>query len=87
MKIKGITVGCEEMRDEETAFRRLLGPVRKLPEPFVPSLLSSERLNHFYICGREREVEAPFPPRGSLLYTSKATSWETPQACLFLEML
>lgn len=49
MKIKRITEGCEEMSNEETAFRRLLRPVRKLSEPFMPSLASSERLNHFCI--------------------------------------
>lgn len=49
LKIKRITDGCEEMSNEETAFRRLLGPVRKLSEPFMPSLVSSKRLNHFYI--------------------------------------
>lgn len=37
------------MSNEETAFRRLLGPVRKLYELFMPSLVSSKRFNHFCI--------------------------------------
>lgn len=49
MKIKRITEGCEKMSNEETAFRRLLGPVRKLYELFMPSLVSSKRFNHFCI--------------------------------------
>lgn len=56
MKIKRITEEMsEEMSNEETAFRRLLGLVRKLSELFMPSLVSSERLNH--LCIRTASVE------------------------------
>ena len=49
MKFKRITEGSEEMSNEETGFRRLLGLVRKQPKHFIPSLASSKRLNHFCI--------------------------------------